>query len=96
MSKFEHDCTRVLQTSASSCSIPLSATSIESRPWASALFVGHRMKIAVQGDDDARLDEWLVALPELELAWASHFVASAEVIERSTNAATIELLVVES
>jgi hypothetical protein len=54
------------------------------------------MKIAVQGDDDARLDDWLIALPEIELAWASHFVASAEVIERSANAATIELLVVES
>jgi hypothetical protein len=96
MTRVERDCTRFLQTSASSYSLLLSATSIESRPWASALFVGHRMKIAVEGDDDARLDEWLIALPEIELAWSSHFVASAEVIRRSANAATIELLVVES
>jgi hypothetical protein len=96
MTRVERDCTRHLQTSASSYSLLLSATLIECLPWASALFVGHRMKIAVQGDDDARLDEWLVALPEIELAWASHFVASAEVIERGGNAATIELLVVES
>jgi hypothetical protein len=96
MTRVERDCTRFLQTSASSYSLLLSATLIGSRPWASALFVGHRMKIAIQGDDDVRLDEWLIALPEIELAWASHFVASAEVIERDTNAAMIELLVVES
>jgi hypothetical protein len=96
MTRVERDCTRHLQTSASSYSLLLSATLIESRPWASALFVGHRLKIAVHGDDDARLDEWLVALPDVELAWASHFVASAEVIGRSTSVATIELLVVES
>jgi len=96
MTKVERDCTRLLQTSASSYSLLLSATLIENRPWASALFVGHRMKIAVQDCDDARLDDWLIALPENELTWTGHFVASAEVIERSADAATIELLVVES
>ncbi|MEO6386053.1 MAG: hypothetical protein ABIO20_06085 [Sphingomonas sp.] len=53
------------------------------------------MAIAIEADDDAQFDEWLVALPEIELTWAGHFVASVEVIERSANAATIELLVVE-
>ncbi|MEO5938475.1 MAG: hypothetical protein ABIQ43_05640 [Sphingomonas sp.] len=95
MSKMDRDCTRVLQTSASSFSLLLSATLTESRPWASALFVGRRMAIAIEADDDAQFDEWLVALPEIELTWAGHFVASVEVIERSANAATIELLVVE-
>ncbi|MEO5492638.1 MAG: hypothetical protein ABIR08_01270 [Sphingomonas sp.] len=95
MSKIDRDCTRLLQTSASNYSLLLSTTWTESRPWASALFVGHRMKIAVEGDDDARLDEWLIALPDVELVWRGHFVASAEVVERSANAATIELLVVE-
>jgi hypothetical protein len=95
MSRVERDCARVLQTSASRYSVPLSTTLIESRPWASALFVGHRMKVAVEGDDDARLDEWLAALPEIELTWTGHFVASAEVVERSAGTATIEVLVVE-
>ena len=94
MNRIDRDCTCVLQTNASSYSLLLSATLIESRPWASALFVGHRMKFAVHGDDDVRLDDWLIALPEIELALAGHFIASAEVIERSANAATIELLVV--
>ncbi len=96
MSRLDRDCMRGLRTSAASYSLPLSATLIENRPWASALFVGRRFKIAVQGDEDTRLDDWLIALPETELTWPGHFVASAEVIERSANAATIELLVVES
>lgn len=95
MSRIDRNCTRVLRASASTRSLSLSAAFIESRPWASALFVGARLKIAVQGDDDTRLDEWLAALPETELTWTGHFVASAEVIERSACAATIELLIVE-
>lgn len=92
MSKMDRNCLRVLRASAP---LPLSANLIASRPWASALFVGCRVAIAVSADDDAKLDEWLTALPEAELGWFGHFVASAEVTERSANAATIELLVVE-
>ena len=89
------DCARLLQTSAASYSLSLSATLIERRPWTSALFIGNRLTIAVTGDDDARLDEWLIALPEIDLPLVGHFVASAEVVERSAGAATLELLVVE-
>ena len=92
MSRMERDCMRVLRASAP---LPLSASVRASRPWASALFIGHRLTITVEGEDDARLDEWLMALSEAELAWPGHFVASAEVIERSACAAAIELLVVE-
>ena len=96
MSTSDRDCVRVLRESASGFSLLLGARTIHCRPWASALFIGSRMKIAVQADDDARLDDWLIALSDVELTWSGHFVASAEVIERSANAATIELLVVES
>ena len=93
MSQVERDCLRVLRASSPA---PLSAMVRKCRPWASALFVGHRLTIAVEGDDDARLDDWLIALPEAELAWPGHVVASAEVIERSANIGNIELLVIEA
>ena len=96
MSSVDRNCLRVLRTSASNYSLLLSATLTETRPWASALFVGHRLTIAVHGKNDALLDDWLIALPDIELTWAGHFVASVEVIERSANAATIELLAVEA
>ncbi|MBS0480018.1 MAG: hypothetical protein JSR79_12060 [Proteobacteria bacterium] len=96
MSKVERDCLRVLRASASAHSIRLRATLTECRPWASVLFAGHRMNVAIAGDDDDRLDNWLIALPEIELAWRGHFVASAEVIERWARAAALELLVVEA
>ncbi|QDZ06553.1 hypothetical protein FPZ24_02925 [Sphingomonas panacisoli] len=60
------------------------------------MFAGYRFKVAIDSGDDARLDDWLAALPEADLAWSSHFVASAEVIERGTNTAVIELLAVEA
>lgn len=96
MTGVERGWTRVMQTSAASYSLLLSATLMECRPWASALFVGNRLKIAVASDDDVTLDEWLLALPEMELPLAGHFVASAEVVERRAGAATLELLVVEA
>lgn len=68
---------------------------VRQRRWTSALFVGERLTIAVSGDDDARLDAWLIALPDTEIVLRRQFVASAEVIERRAHAATIELLVVE-
>ena len=96
MSTVDRDCTRGLQTSASSYSLSLSVELDQNaRAWASALVRRARLTFAVVGDDDARLDEWLAALPEIELPLSRHFVADAEVIERSANAATIELLLVE-
>lgn len=92
MSKVERDCLRILRHSAP---VPLAVTLCGSRRWASALFAGYRLTVTVKSDDDARLDEWLIALPELELAWPGHFIASAEVIGRSANIGKIELLVVE-
>ncbi len=94
MSKIDRNCLRVMATSAASYSLSLSAIVTESHAWASALFIGHRFTIAVTSED-AGFDAWLNALPEAELAWLGHFVASAEVIERSANAATIDLVVVE-
>ncbi|THD38073.1 MAG: hypothetical protein E7773_03330 [Sphingomonas sp.] len=73
----------------------IAAEVIRERPWSSALFVGARLTISIAGEDDARLDDWLIALPEIDLPLSGHFVASAEVVERRANAATIELLVVE-
>jgi len=95
MGDIERNCLRAFATSAAGYALPLSARSTRCRPWASSLFVGHRLTIAVGSDDDARLDAWLIALPEAELTWPGHFVASTEVVERSANAATIEVLIVE-
>jgi len=96
MSDIDRDCRRILCASASACALSLSVTVTRCRPWASSLFAGHRFTLDVASDDDVRLDGWLVALPEVELDWPGHFVASAEVIDRRADAATIELLVVES
>jgi hypothetical protein len=93
VSKVERDCLRALRTSAA---FALAASVRKSRPWASALFVGHRLTIEVESGDAAQFDVWLAALPEAELSWPGHVVASAEVIGRSANIGNIELLVVEA
>jgi hypothetical protein len=96
MMRTDRRCEQLLQSSAAGAGLSLTATTIRRRPWASALFVGNRLTIAVAGDDDSLLDEWLIALPGIELVLSGHFVASAEVVERRGNAAIIELLVVEA
>ena len=80
MSTIDHDCLRALRTNACERSLPLSAVVVDSRGWASALFSGRRLTIAIDGDDDARLDAWLIMLPDAELTWRGHFVASGVVI----------------
>ena len=96
MTRIERDCVRRLQASTSAYSLSLSANSIGRRAWASALFVGFRLTFALAGDDDGKLDEWLIALPDIDLPLPGYFVASAELIQRGANSATIELLVVEA
>ena len=95
MTRIEHACARGLRTSASTYSLLLSVEWTKRRAWSSALFVGIRLTFAIAADDDDKLDAWLIALPELELSLPGHFVADAEVIERSANAATVELLLIE-
>ena len=95
MSKLDCNCLRVLRTNAASYSVAITAIVMESRAWASALFVGSRLAIDVKGDEGSVLDEWLTALPEAELTWPGHFVASVDIVERNGNRATIDLLIVE-
>jgi hypothetical protein len=95
MTRLDRRCERLLRSSAAEAGVSLTAATIMRRPWASALFVGNRLTITTQADDDSLLDEWLIRLPEIELALPAHFVASAEVVERRAGAATIELLMVE-
>jgi hypothetical protein len=95
VTRIEHACARGLRTSALTCSLLLSVEWMKRRAWSSALFVGIRLAFAIAADDDDRLDAWLTALPDLELSLPGHFLADAEVIERSANAATIELLLIE-
>lgn len=94
MTRTERACARALRISASTYSLSLAAELTKRRAWSSALFVGIRLTFAITGDD-ARLDTWLIALPELDLPLPGYFVADAEVTERSANAATIELLLIE-
>lgn len=85
----------LLRLSASAHGCILTATEIKRRSWASALFKGVRLTFVVTATDDDALDEWLIELAELEVPLADHFVADADVVERSANAATIELLLLE-
>jgi hypothetical protein len=93
--RVESDCRRALSGAARRDRLVLSAHVVASRSWASALFVGQLLTFAITAEDDTRLDEWLIALPDMELPVADHFVAGVEVVARSDRAATIELLVVE-
>ncbi|MDB5677238.1 hypothetical protein [Sphingomonas bacterium] len=86
---------RLLRRLAAERSLNVTIDVLGERPWASALFVGTRLTIAVESADDERLDEWLIALPDMDLPLSGHFVASAELVERRANAATIELLLIE-
>lgn len=86
----------ISSTLAASAPLSIRATVVRRRPWASALFTGARWTITVAAEDDAALDEWLATVPELDLPLRRRFVADAELVERSANAATLEMLVVDS
>lgn len=89
----DKECLRALGRSAA----PLVVTSsvIRQRPWASALFAGERLTVAVAAQDGERLDAWLAALPDAELAVRGGFIASAEVTARAAGRATLDLLVID-
>ena len=95
MSRIAHHCLAALVRSAASHGLTVSADVSAAWPWSSALFVGRRLIVALAGDCDERLDQWLAALADADLPIRGHFVASAEVVERSDRTASVELLVVE-
>lgn len=88
------DCLAALAASAGA--LVVSATVVRQRPWASALFVGERLRVMMASDDDDALDAWLATLPDADLPLRHGFVANVEVVERSANRAALDILLIDS
>ncbi|WP_375398658.1 hypothetical protein [uncultured Sphingomonas sp.] len=82
--------------SAAGAGVMLNARMIRSRDWASTLFVGVRLTVALTADDIQGLDSWLQGIGKADLPLHRRFVADVEIIERpDPGHAVIELLVVD-
>ena len=93
--RVERDVVRVLLRDARAHDLPCEADVVARRDWASALFEGARLTIAITGPGGEAFDRWLTLLPEADLPLTGHFVADAGLIAHPEPArAVIELLVI--
>lgn len=95
MSRLERDVIKAVTVSASAAAPGATATLTRSRDWSSSLFSGVRLTVEVNADEDEAFETWLAGLPEAEFAVRGYFVASADLVERSSGTATVEFLLVE-
>lgn len=93
MSGRDAECLRALCRSAQP--LVLGTTIVRRRNWATSLFVGERLTVAVAAEDDDPLGAWLATLSEADLPIRGGFVASIEVRARERCRATLDLLLVD-
>jgi len=85
---------QALRRSAAAAGMTITATVTAERGWASALFEGTRFSLTL-ASEGAEFDGWLATLPEADLPLRRCFIASAEVIDRTTpGTARVEILAV--
>ena len=95
MSRAERDLIKAVTDSAEQAAPGATASLLRSRDWSSSLFSGVRLTVEIKADENEAFETWLADLPEAELAVRGYFVASADLIERSTGTAAVEFLLVE-
>lgn len=82
-----------LVASAEGHRCPVWIASSEMVRWASATFIGARLRLTVMGEPNANLDAWIAMLPEAEWALVGHMVADLVVnkVTRNAGATSVEL-----
>jgi len=95
MSRLERDLIKAVADSASDAVFGATAALVRSRDWSSSLFSGMRLTVEIKASEDETFETWLAELPEAEFGIRGYFVASADLVERSSGAALIEFLLVE-
>jgi hypothetical protein len=95
MSRLERDLITAVTESAAATVPGAAASLVRSRDWSSSLFSGVRLTVEINAGEDETFETWLAGLPEAELAVRGYFVASADLVERSSGAAVVEFLLVE-
>lgn len=70
-----------LAAAAAGCRVRVAAN--EGRDWSSATFTGMQHRITLVAEDMPWFDEWLSALPEIDVPLTGHFVSDLT-IERRT------------
>ena len=66
---------RALVASARTASCPVTIESADWKRWASATFTGARHELVLRGGCGAALDDWLAALPEVDLPLGRYLLA---------------------
>jgi hypothetical protein len=95
MSRLERDLIKTVTESAAASMPGAAASLVRSRDWSSSLFSGVRLTVEINAGEDEAFETWLANLPEAEFGVRGYFVASADLIERSSGTAVVEFLLVE-
>lgn len=95
MNRLERDLITAVTDSASPTLTDTEVAVVRRRDWSSSLFSGVRLAVEIKAGENEAFETWLVGLPEAEFVLHRHFVASADLIERSSGTALVEFLLVE-
>lgn len=95
MSRLERDLVKAVTGSATANILGAAASLVRSRDWSSSLFSGVRLTVEIKASENEAFETWLAGLPEAEFAVRGYFVASADLVERSSETAVVEFLLVE-
>jgi hypothetical protein len=95
MSRVERDLIKAVTDSATESVSGVAVSLMRNRDWSSSLFSGVRLTVEINAGEDEAFETWLADLPEAEFAVRGYFVASADLVERSSGIAVVEFLLVE-
>lgn len=95
MSRLERDLIKTVADAAGETMPSAAASLVRSRDWSSSLFSGERLTLEITAPENETFETWLADLPEAELRLRGYFVASADLVERSSGIAVVEFLLVE-
>jgi len=95
VSRLERDLIKAVSDSAGEAVSGAVASLVRSRDWSSSLFSGVRLTVEINAGENEAFETWLAGLPEAEFGMRGYFVASADLVERSSGAGVVEFLLVE-
>ena len=95
MNRLERDLTKAVTDSAGEAVPGAAASLVRSRDWSSSLFSGVRLTVEITAPENETFETWLADLSEAEFRLRGYFVASADLVERSSGTAAVEFLLVE-
>lgn len=95
MNRLERDLINAVTESAGASLTGADASVARRRDWSSSLFSGVRLTVEIKAEENEAFETWLAGIPEAEFSLHGHFLASADLIERSSGVALVEFLLVE-